>query len=450
MLFPIILGAQGWTPLGIGEKALKANNRIEDICISTEGTLYAAGTFTDSVSELGGHKYVARWDGTSWQQVGSGSNALNANGTIECLGEDKTGNLYAAGVFKNTTGYYYVAKWDGTTWQEVGTGTNALRANNTIRAMCIDKFGNIYVAGNFTNASGYYYVAKWDGTTWLELGAGSHALNADGEIITLCIDSFNNLLYAAGDFYNGFKTSVAKWDGISWSDVGTASSPFNVASIWALHIDKYANLYAGGVFIDSGKNYIAKWDGIAWVKIGLPYSVNKLLNSVRSITSDENGIIYAAGSFLDTPSRQYVAYWNGAKWLKAGLKNEAFANCTIEVIKVDMAGNIYAAGNFTDSTASCFGNRYVAKYASNAVGLTTAHKDTWAKIYPNPSKDILEVRISNSLIGYGYSVSNLQGEVINRGIFNSNAVNIGISTLAQGMYIFQIDSSEHHFKIVKE
>ena len=130
--------------------------------------------------------YVAKWDGISWSELGSGSNALNANFPITSMCWDRYGNLYAAGLFTDTTTTitvhtgidseqvhpFYVAKWDGTTWSKLGSGTNSLNANDWIMAICSDVDGNIYATGNFTDTtiamiidSNFYhpyYVAKYN------------------------------------------------------------------------------------------------------------------------------------------------------------------------------------------------------------------------------------------------------------------------------------------------
>src|SRR5690242_18643728 len=57
-----------------------------------------------------------------------------------------------------------------TSWVELGTGANALDANFPIVTMTIDAQNNIYVAGLLINSNGNLYVAKWNGTTWIQLG----------------------------------------------------------------------------------------------------------------------------------------------------------------------------------------------------------------------------------------------------------------------------------------
>ncbi len=49
----------------------------------------------------------------------------------------------------------------GATWSEVGTGSNALNANDDINTVSTDRSGNIYAAGAFVNASGKFYVARY-------------------------------------------------------------------------------------------------------------------------------------------------------------------------------------------------------------------------------------------------------------------------------------------------
>ncbi len=71
------------------------------------------------------------------------------------------GNVYVGGAFTDTNNYEYVAKWNGTTWSELGGTANALNANGELIPMIIDDSGNIYTAGAFTDANGYYYVAKY-------------------------------------------------------------------------------------------------------------------------------------------------------------------------------------------------------------------------------------------------------------------------------------------------
>jgi len=124
------------------------------------GNVYAAGFFRDGSS----YHYVAKWNGTSWAELGTGSAALNANGPINSIATDGAGNVYAVGYFTDGNVKSYVAKWNGTGWQELGTGTTTLNANSDIRSVVIDGVGNLYAAGEFTDGNNKPYIAEWTNT----------------------------------------------------------------------------------------------------------------------------------------------------------------------------------------------------------------------------------------------------------------------------------------------
>ena len=151
-----LMHAQVWSELG-GLNGLAANSVIFSVCSDASGNIYAAGSFTNS----SGKYYVAKYNGSGWSELG-GLNGLAADNTIESVCSDASGNIYAAGRFYNSSSpiHRYVAKWNGSTWSELG-GLNGLAANEYIRSICSDVSGNIYAAGLFTNSSGKYYVAMY-------------------------------------------------------------------------------------------------------------------------------------------------------------------------------------------------------------------------------------------------------------------------------------------------
>jgi hypothetical protein len=201
-----------WSELG-GNNSLAANEFIKSICTDPAGNVYAAGAFTNS----NGKQYVAKWNGSSWSELG-GNNSLAANQVIVSICSDASGNIYAAGRFTNgvnsSSGNSYVARWNGSTWSELGIGNNALSANSSIEDLEIDAIGNVYAAGDFflSNTPGFIrYVAKWNGSSWSELG-GINSLSANGTIFSLFCDS-EGKVFSGGGFTNaGFKTYVARYE----------------------------------------------------------------------------------------------------------------------------------------------------------------------------------------------------------------------------------------------
>jgi hypothetical protein len=116
--------------------------------------------------------HIHKWDGSQWIQL-----PINKllNNRITCMLTDKTGNLYVAGLFTNDStthlkGRKFVAKWDGVQWSEVGNANSKLNANEAITTMYFDSAENLYVRGGFTDSitytKGTKYIAKWDGLQW--------------------------------------------------------------------------------------------------------------------------------------------------------------------------------------------------------------------------------------------------------------------------------------------
>src|SRR5439155_9530868 len=120
-----------WTTLA-GSEAIVGDVR----CLSTDDVaghaLYAGGAF--STAGISCASNVARWNGTQWSALGSGT-----DGTVDALHtfDDGTGGeLYAAGEFTHAGGSLAscVAAWDGSSWSAVGRGITGA-ATRAVRAL---------------------------------------------------------------------------------------------------------------------------------------------------------------------------------------------------------------------------------------------------------------------------------------------------------------------------
>ncbi|MBI1381798.1 MAG: hypothetical protein GC161_12010 [Planctomycetaceae bacterium] len=139
--------------------------------------LYAGG----GLSFLGQPVRLAAFDGTTWTPVGGGiAGPGNGVHALELFDGDGDGELelYVGGQFTVAGGVPVanLARWDGQSWNSVGTGANA-----TVRALEVADPGigpRLFVGGEFTAIDGVPVnrVASYDGTSFVGLGSG---LNSD-------------------------------------------------------------------------------------------------------------------------------------------------------------------------------------------------------------------------------------------------------------------------------
>lgn len=176
-----------WTALGVPGSFTRA------VAVTTDGTLYAAGSFG-----------VSRYDASVWVSVG----ALNgSNSTVYDLATGSDGSLFAGGSFESVGGVRArnVARWDGRSWSALGQGTD-----QRVWALLVDPARGLYAGGDFTEAGGVdaSRIALWTGTTWSSLAGGT-----DGSVRALLQDGPNGLLVGGTFARAGGTVSpyVARW-----------------------------------------------------------------------------------------------------------------------------------------------------------------------------------------------------------------------------------------------
>ena len=336
-----------WTPLGAGVPPPNIGGSASvNTIVGLGSSIYIGGYFTEAGDATG--NYIAEWNGTAWQQLGSGINndifAITSMGSdvyvggwftavggiasnyvakwnglgwtaVPGLGGRVTSlavigtDLYAGGSFTtaNGVGVNYIAKWNGSSWSALGGGTN-----DVVSALYVIG-SELYAGGSFTSAGGTpaNYVAKWNGSAWSALGSGRTAA-------VKAFASIGSDLYASS-------SGTAKWNGSAWSAVGSGSPS-------ALALASYGtNIYAGGYI----SGLVQRWNGTSWSAI----ASGSLSGGVSSLTTDTNGNLYAGGFFGFSGSgvKATVAKWNGSSW--SGIGSSC---CTLAMSFV--GSDLYAGG----------------------------------------------------------------------------------------------------------
>lgn len=192
-----------WTPLATGLTASQFEG-VRALAFAPNGDLYIGGQFTDAA-----YPYLCKWNGTAFSAVGS---STDINEVVRALAFGEAGWLYVGGEFTNDgdaiANAGYIAKWSGSRWGSLGTGTN-----NTVYKITVSDpnqsandplsggmtVGKVYVAGAFTTAGGMTLpdrVAVWSNGAWQPLD-----INLPGTAsVRSILPASDGSLYIGGDF----------------------------------------------------------------------------------------------------------------------------------------------------------------------------------------------------------------------------------------------------------
>jgi hypothetical protein len=268
--------------------------------------LIAVGYFVRSGVEA--VSCIARWDGMAWRPLGSGltpnPNPIGLRGGAFALAVYNN-QLYVGGDFVAAGGLplRYIARWNGTNWSDVGSNP----FNGPIYALKPHN-GVLYAGGNFSaGGSVGNAIAAWNGSSWAPMGVGLNAA-----VGALSVD--NGSLCAGGRFTMSGAAPVralARWTGSQWIEVGGGIAGNYVPnSVLALELTPWG-LMVGGYFRTAGglpSEHLALWYHDEWRRFNNPEPVADLMmfNNFLYMTSNASN---SSGSV--TP---YFRRWNNVLW----------------------------------------------------------------------------------------------------------------------------------------
>jgi hypothetical protein len=161
------------------------------IAVDKNNTVYATGDFTKAGTK--DIKYIAKWDGSDWQNLGQ---SINGEGREIVIDKDKN-MLYVSGEFSETNNInaYGGAVYDieKKIWAAMGVGYY-------VRNIVLGKDGTTLYANVFYPDWGENYFAKWNGSTWTAI---TKAENYDLKTV----DKFGSLYGIKNDTH----AEVFKW-----------------------------------------------------------------------------------------------------------------------------------------------------------------------------------------------------------------------------------------------
>lgn len=333
-----------WAPLGSG------TNATVTALTANGSTLYAGGGFT-LAGGVTANSIAAYTVANGWSSLGSGSaNGVGNNGGLGArspyaivAGGD---GLYVGGAFTYAGGvaHSYLARWDGSAWNDVGGGVTTLQSSRVVRALAYTQ-GKVFVGGafNVVGSTNAHFIAGWNGTAWSTLNA---AAVGNGLASTLQAVAAYNGQTCAGSFWPalyGDGQLVCSTQGGPWSALG------GVPYLRFSGVDSLAasatHLYIGTYNVN-GECCVDDFNGSTFAGVGVGGNAN-MDSDVYALLPVAGGL-YAAGNFTTAGSgaAQDVAFWNGSAWspLGAGLGSGiGYAANALAMFN----GQLYAGGNVT-------------------------------------------------------------------------------------------------------
>lgn len=317
--------AQAWTPAG-GKALAGAVAALEVFDSGSGPEVHAGGTFSGSAA--GPARHVARWDGDSWEPLGSGvDSGFFTDVRAMSVFDVGTGpRLIIGGSFAGVGGVVAanIASWNGSQWSPLGSGLNDTVAEvHSLHATDLGRGPELFVGGDFdvtVDSSGIpaRSVASWNGQSWSVLGSG---MNQEVSAFATFDAGTGPRLFAGGGFSTAGGVAalrIAQWDGSAWAPVG---SGFN-GSVRALTVFDDGTglaLFAGGTFTMAGTttvNRIAKWNGQTWSPLGTGLNGDVRALVVHDDLSGDGPVLFVAGSFTTAGGvpANGLARWDGTSW----------------------------------------------------------------------------------------------------------------------------------------
>lgn len=349
---PLDAAPAGGVWYGYGGLPEGCGGTIGASAFAANGDLYVAGSF----GVCGGQPAtsVARWNGSTWSALGSGTNSRIE--AMIAVGND----IYVAGQISDAGGVAVsgVARWDGTQWHALGGGVSGFGGSYFVYALAASG-DDLYVGGRFADAGGQPVasIARWNITTqsWSALGSGITRTIGTATVRALTVQ--NGVLYAGGDFDRAggnVANHVAAWNGGQWSQPGDGFD-YDVYALAAWN----GSVYAGGEMESSGLDpvaHLARFDGSDWVAVG-----GGVDGRVYALVGTLAGL-FVGGDFDDAGGAPHenLALWNGSAFSDVGGGVQAgfgaVNTLAAGVIAVAVGGDFHAVGGSTPAHAIALWN----------------------------------------------------------------------------------------------
>lgn len=234
-----------WHPLGNGVG--DGSTQTYSVAIAADDSIYVGGNFLSASNGAVATRGIARWDGTTWSRMGSGS-GINS-GSVRTITPDVAHDvIYMTGSFTTMDGITVnrVVLWDEVlkVWVPFASG-GSTGTNGTVESFALNG-SDVYVGGWFTSAgpvSGTTNIAKW---TW-DAPEGTNTLAGNpGDTVALTGEGFIGVPRTGGVYFGGVPSpSYTRDDTTSFSNVVV---PSGIAGTVSIEVDAVGGRASIGTF----------------------------------------------------------------------------------------------------------------------------------------------------------------------------------------------------------
>lgn len=205
----------------VGPDVQAPQGTVRALAVNAAGDVYVGGEFPDMFidgSFLNSGAYVGMWNASGWHTLGHGAAETDPslNGAVQAIAI-MGGDVFVGGQFTDVNnngtemaGADYIARWDGTNWSELGTGSAAL--NGTVRALAAGGT-QLFVGGDFTEVNTgsavlteAAHAAQWSSPGgWLPMGnggAGVPSISSPAASVEVDAIGVGDGIYVGGYFYD--------------------------------------------------------------------------------------------------------------------------------------------------------------------------------------------------------------------------------------------------------
>ena len=327
----------------------------QSVSLSSDGSTVAIGApYNDGNGTNAGHVRVYKNISGTWTQVGS----------------DINGQL-GGSFFSDRFGQFVSLSGDGSTLAGKGTKVRVYSTKTCATTSSIDTItscdlytwtnGVTYTISNNTAKDTFVNFAGCDSIISLDLtivNTDDYILLGPSDQIDLLIGS--NVMFATVSPYSA--NAIFQWqedDGTGFKNLSNTAQ-YNGANndtllISNLTINNGNNQFRCIVSINNCSDTsrsalltinIPRYGN--WVELGNGLNALNANNEIKTITSDDDGRVYAIGTFTNSDNQPYVARWNDTAWSELGEGGAGLnANGEIQAIFIDNQRNeVLVAGTF--------------------------------------------------------------------------------------------------------